>query len=317
MHHRDRLLLAENGFDQRAAIKRTVLQRSQDTWRAAISTGYPATHAPEPSFQQPSFRRIEGLAFSLTVEEEAQPAILSIKQSGIIKDGRTPSISTTTRPVPAGEVSLERTRAPIHVVIAMPEPIDPEEIPARHVDPGRWHDRPPMMQGRRIQCDGMLNREGGPQPDLPHHSLGQEGLPRPRQKHFIERYLQTIIAKLHRTPADLQPLSAAIKGASPSFRHRPGMALRSIKSDVECNMIFRVFAPAPVIVGGEDGPDKGNDGQCELSAIADGVDIPPAIATCRNRRVEPISCISWSAASLPERALIGTPGPGCTLPPAR
>jgi hypothetical protein len=53
------------------------------------------------------------------------------------------------------------------------------------------------------------------------------------------------------------------------------------------------------------------------AVVAEGVDIPPEITTRRDRLVEARCPSSVSAASRPDIAAIGTPGPGCTLPPAR
>jgi hypothetical protein len=54
-----------------------------------------------------------------------------------------------------------------------------------------------------------------------------------------------------------------------------------------------------------------------LPVVAEGVDIPPEVAPGRDRLVEPRLAITAAAASCPDIAAIGTPGPGCTLPPAR
>ena len=53
------------------------------------------------------------------------------------------------------------------------------------------------------------------------------------------------------------------------------------------------------------------------AVVADGVDVPPEISARRDRLVEPRCAISAAAANWPESAAIGTPGPGCTPPPAR
>ena len=54
-----------------------------------------------------------------------------------------------------------------------------------------------------------------------------------------------------------------------------------------------------------------------MAVVAEGVDVPPEITTLRDRLVESRCAISVAAASRPDMAAIGTPGPGCTLPPAR
>ena len=54
-----------------------------------------------------------------------------------------------------------------------------------------------------------------------------------------------------------------------------------------------------------------------LAAIAQAVDIPPEIRTRADRLVESRCAIRVAAASRPDRVAIGTPAPGCALPPAR
>ena len=71
------------------------------------------------------------------------------------------------------------------------------------------------------------------------------------------------------------------------------------------------------VVRREDAADEGDDRQAVPAVVAEGVDVPPEIATRRDRLVESRCAISVSAASRPDIAAIGTPGPGCTLPPAR
>ena len=73
---------------------------------------------------------------------------------------------------------------------------------------------------------------------------------------------------------------------------------------------------APV-VGREHAADERDQGQAVPAVVGEGVDVPPEIATARDRLVESRLAISAAAASRPDIAAIGTPGPGCTLPPAR
>ena len=70
------------------------------------------------------------------------------------------------------------------------------------------------------------------------------------------------------------------------------------------------------VIRREHAADEGDDGQAIVAAIAQRIDIPPEICTRFDRLVEPRCAISVAAASCPDIAAIGTPGPGCTLPPA-
>jgi hypothetical protein len=76
-------------------------------------------------------------------------------------------------------------------------------------------------------------------------------------------------------------------------------------------------APGATVVGREDAADEGDQRQRVAAVVAEGIDVPPEISTRLDRRVESRRAISVAAASRPDIAAIGTPGPGCTLPPAR
>ncbi len=73
----------------------------------------------------------------------------------------------------------------------------------------------------------------------------------------------------------------------------------------------------PSVIRREHTADKGDDGQAELAAVTQCVNIPPEVATRWDRLIEARCAIVAAAASLPDIAAMGTPGPGCTLPPAK
>jgi hypothetical protein len=79
----------------------------------------------------------------------------------------------------------------------------------------------------------------------------------------------------------------------------------------------RVLGMGPGVVRREDAADEGDDAQSVVAVVADGVDVPPEIAAGRDRLVESRCASSVAAALCPDSAAIGTPGPGCTPPPAR
>lgn len=76
-------------------------------------------------------------------------------------------------------------------------------------------------------------------------------------------------------------------------------------------------ASSPGVVGGEDATDQRDDGDAVLSVVAQCIDIPPLIGIVGQRLIETRSAVTLAAASRPDSAAIGTPGPGCVLPPAR
>jgi hypothetical protein len=76
-------------------------------------------------------------------------------------------------------------------------------------------------------------------------------------------------------------------------------------------------APTEGVVGREDTAQEGDQRNAVLAVLTQRIDIPPDIAVQRDLAVESRSAISADAASRPESAAIGTPGPGWVLPPAR
>ena len=95
------------------------------------------------------------------------------------------------------------------------------------------------------------------------------------------------------------------------------MAGSTVEGDVDGAVVERVATAGPGVVGREHAAQHGDDGKAMATVVAQRVDVPPEVAARRDRPVEPRSASSAAAAIRPERAVIGTPGPGCTLPPAR
>jgi hypothetical protein len=95
------------------------------------------------------------------------------------------------------------------------------------------------------------------------------------------------------------------------------MTLSTVKRNIERTMVCRIIAAAPRVIRREDTADKSYDGDAILLAVADSVYVPPTVATWCDRLIEAKSVSTECAASRPESAAIGTPGPGWTLPPVR
>lgn len=109
----------------------------------------------------------------------------------------------------------------------------------------------------------------------------------------------------------------APQGAPPALGHRPTVGARPVESDVYRAVVLWIVASGPSVVGGEHAADKGDYREALAAVLAQRIDVPPDVAARLNRLREVKSAITRSAASLPESAAIGMPGPGCTLPPAR
>ena len=117
--------------------------------------------------------------------------------------------------------------------------------------------------------------------------------------------------------ADHEVIGIAPHAVPGAFGHRPGIAARAIHRHVDGAVIGRAVAAAELVIGGKDAPDKGDDRQAEAAVVAAGVDVPPGIALRVDLDVEARSLSRISTANPPLRAAIGTPAPGCVLPPAQ
>ena len=98
------------------------------------------------------------------------------------------------------------------------------------------------------------------------------------------------------------------------------MAAVAIERHVQRAEILRL-ASAPAsrarVIGREHAAHEADDGEAMAAIVAQAVEIPPTVAALRDRSIEARNASRLSAARRPESIAIGTPGPGCTLPPAR
>src|SRR6476646_10195440 len=92
--------------------------------------------------------------------------------------------------------------------------------------------------------------------------------------------------------------------------HRPARPARSVERDIDAGMVQRIAPPALLVIRREDRAQKRDDRQPEGTAVGEGIDIPPGVATGRNVRIEAKSFITVAAARRPDKAAIGTPAPG-------
>ena len=98
------------------------------------------------------------------------------------------------------------------------------------------------------------------------------------------------------------------------------MIALAVNRDIDGAMIERIggtFSPGERIVWRKHAADERDDGDAVLSVAAQRIDIPPRITVWRNDPGEVRSASRLIAADRPANAAIGTPGPGCVLPPAR
>ena len=134
---------------------------------------------------------------------------------------------------------------------------------------------------------------------------------------FIDLNYKRISIPAKRTWTHAQKVGVLIKRVFASFGHCPSFHTFPVKTDIKCHMIFGITPSGPSIIRGEHRPYHGNDRETEEAVIADCIRIPPSVTSAWNSQIKTWSFRICSAASIPESVAIGTPAPGCTLPPAR
>ena len=115
-----------------------------------------------------------------------------------------------------------------------------------------------------------------------------------------------------------------VRGSTDCVRGRSVMVQRfaafAIDRHIDRAMIERIgnaFASRERVIGRKHAADEGNDGDAVLTVVAQRVDVPPRIAVGVDHPREVRSASRLEAAARPDSAAIGTPGPGCVLPPAK
>ena len=160
----------------------------------------------------------------------------------------------------------------------------------------------------------MTRQRRRPQTDLAAQPRGH------RHRYLVDMHRQFAAVPVQPAGADPKRIDVAPKRAAPAFGECPAVCAAAVQCDVEGAVIERVCRAAPPgerVVRRKDTADKRNQGYGVAAVVAQPVDIPPDIAIRRDPAVEAKSCNRLAAASRPDNAAIGTPGPGWTLPPAR
>ncbi len=143
---------------------------------------------------------------------------------------------------------------------------------------------------------------------------------RKRHGYFVDRNDERIAIPMQPTRTDRQRMFTPVQRRAAPFRHCPPPHAFAVECNINCNVALGVCnAPAARqgVVGRENATDERDDRQPVTPVVAQGVDVPPCITIAGHiqRKVRSIS--TARAAIRPDNAAIGTPGPGCTAPPAR
>ncbi len=184
----------------------------------------------------------------------------------------------------------------------------------RYLDAGAGGDRPPYMVAVRVEREGLaVNRRW----NHAHRTADAAG---DRNRDLIEADGERRAIPVKPAGADGKSVRAAGHGAARPLRHGPAGAAVAVDRDIDGAMVERIGRAAAArkgVIGREHAADEGDDGDAIFAVVAQRVDIPPSIAVFGDWTIEPKSAIRLAAAERPDSAAIGTPGPGCVLPPAR
>jgi hypothetical protein len=170
-----------------------------------------------------------------------------------------------------------------------------------------------MVLARVIKCD----RFGAQVARRKAHAA----LERKRQGHasFIDVDDELRIMPCHGRRPNTELLLRSRHMFCTAFRHRPS-AFCAIERHIDRTMVFGIGSSVSAgtgIVRRKNTTDKTNNRQAVLAVVTESINIPPTITLWAYWRIKARSCNTASAARMPASAAIGSPGPGCVLPPAR
>jgi hypothetical protein len=305
-------LAAHVRLDDGARVEWRILQRAHDARRMCRIAADVAGNAPAGCRQRTSSGQRRNEHPPVHVEGAAEAAFESIPPRHVVSDGRALG-GVSPRPIPVDEGVLQRLVAGIGVEIRRAFPANARILQV-HADAGMRRDRPPTMPSRLVQMHHDTVRDDRRHPDSAADAPGD------RHRQFADVDHEPAAVARQAAGADRQRLAISSQVAARPLRQRPELPPRLIERDVDRAEILRIALSQPPrrsVVRRENAADEGNDRQRMLAVVTYRIDVPPDIAAGCNRRVEPKSIKTRAAASRPDSAAIGTPGPGCVLPPAR
>ena len=138
---------------------------------------------------------------------------------------------------------------------------------------------------------------------------------RPRDIDLVDVDDQVLAIPMQTARTNLVVVRAALDVLSSALCHGPVFTAFAVQSHIQSTKILRVGhatleTPSQCVIRRKYATYKSDDGQTMFAIVTQGIDIPPEITTRRDLLVKPRSSISVAAASRPDMAAIGTPGPG-------
>jgi len=301
-------LCAKPAVEGGARVERRVLKRAAQARRRVFIAPHSARHAPESQALSMGRRRLNPLGLARCSNPKREARLAAASPFNVVEDEGV-ARPVYARPVPADEAVFERLSTEVGVKIPLTAP-GAVRMAQFYLDLCARGDGAPKVSSFTVDREGVAHHRSRMQSDRSAKGKWDWG------GDFSKIDLQRAFIPSHLAWPDRQGVRFLMQGVAPPLGHGPALTVGAIERDVHRAMVEGISPARPRVVGGKDTADKGNYRDAAPSILAQGVDIPPAIAARGNRNVEARSLISRAAANRPDKAAIGTPAPGCAPPPA-
>jgi hypothetical protein len=217
------------------------------------------------------------------------------------------------RPLPAGKGGFKGGSPGIPIEVSGTVPAQ-RRLFERDLDLRRWGQRTPPVAPLAVERERRLSMRVG---------IETQGAPQPagsRDRDLVEFDRERVTIPSDRAGADRQVRLRSSNRIPAALGQSPEPGPWAIERNIQSTVIERICWPTtagPGVIRREHAADKGDQGDAVPPVVAQGIDIPPRVAVRRDGCVETMSGTRLAATKRPDSAAIGTPGPGCTLPPAR
>jgi hypothetical protein len=300
------------GRQLRTRVKRRVLQRSLHDDRLLRVTARTSRDAPARRRQTGARQRSELVRGARAVVIQREACMPAPARESIVGNHRSLA-RAGARPLPGRKVPFERRIAMIDVAVAVPEP-SRCGLPKVDLHPCTGCDRTPAVALGYVERKSLARQRRRVDAHRPLKTRWD------RIGDFVDLKRQRLAVPVDTAPAKDELILAPSDSAPAAFGHGPAFAGVAVECNVQCAMIERVATAEPTrkrIIRRKHAADEGDQRDTVVAVVAQCIDVPPGIAVLGDGAVKVRSSIRLAAAIHPDSAAIGTPGPGCALPPAR
>ncbi len=299
-------------IDHRAGIEGRVFEGLDERRRIpCIGTSRPG-QSPFGARQRHRRQHRQLLASAATIEPQSQSQRVAVSRSDIIKHhGATRMFGA--RPLPAGKSGFKRGGPGIPIEVSGTAPAQCR-LYERDLDLRRCGERTPPVPPLAIESERRPRKRVGIETQPALHPSGS------RDRDLVEFDCERITVPRDRACADRQVRLRSVYRIAAALGQSPAPGPTAVERNIQSTVIERICRPtasSPGVIRRKHAADKGDQGDAVPPVVAQGIDIPPRVAVRRDGCVETMSETRLAATKRPDNAAIGTPGPGCTLPPAK